>query len=149
EKAALSRAAGADEVILYTREDFAEKIRKQVPRGLHAVYDSVGKSTFDKSLEVLRPRGTLVLFGGSSGAVPPFDPIRLSSLGSLFITRPNLKDYTATREELELRAGAVLNAVAEGVLHVRLEHTYPLADAAHAHRDLEGRLTTGKLLLIP
>jgi NADPH2:quinone reductase len=149
EKAALSRAAGADEVILYTMEDFAAKIKKQVPKGLHAVYDSVGKSTFDKSLEVLRPRGTLVLFGGSSGAVPPFDPIRLSSLGSLFITRPNLKDYTATREELELRAGAVLNAVAEGVLHVRLEHTYPLADAAHAHRDLEGRLTTGKLLLIP
>ncbi len=149
EKAALSRAAGADEVILYTHEDFAVKIKKQVPKGLHAVYDSVGKTTFEKSLEVLRPRGTLVLFGGSSGPVPPFDLIKLSTLGSLFITRPTLRDYIATREELELRAGAVLKAVAEDTLKLRLEHTYPLADAAHAHRDLEARITTGKLLLIP
>lgn len=149
EKAELSRAAGADEVILYTREDFAEKIRKQVPKGLHVVYDSVGKSTFDKSLEVLRPRGTLVLFGGSSGAVPPFDLMRLSALGSLYVTRPTLKDYIATTEDLELRAGAVFNAIAEGTLKVRLEYTYPLVDAAHAHRDLESRKTTGKLLLIP
>jgi NADPH:quinone reductase len=149
EKAALSRAAGADEVILYTREDFAAKIKQQAPKGLHAVYDSVGKSTFDKSLEVLRPRGTLVLFGGSSGAVPPFDLIKLSALGSLYITRPTLKDYIATREDLELRATAVLNAIADGTLKLRLEHTYPLADAAHAHRDLESRITTGKLLLIP
>jgi NADPH2:quinone reductase len=149
EKAVLSRAAGADEVILYTVEDFAAKIKKQAPKGLHAVYDSVGRSTFEKSLEVLRPRGTLVLFGGSSGPVPPFDLIKLAGLGSLFITRPTLKDYTATREELELRAGAVLNAIADGTLNVRLEHTYPLADAAHAHRDLEARITTGKLLLIP
>lgn len=149
EKAALSRAAGADEVILYTQEDFAAAIKKQAPRGLHAVYDSVGKSTFDKSLEVLRPRGTLVLFGGSSGAVPPFDLIKLSTLGSLYVTRPTLKDYTATREDLEARAGAVLEAIAAGTLKLRLEHTYPLADAAHAHRDLEARITTGKLLLIP
>jgi NADPH2:quinone reductase len=149
EKAALSRAAGADEVILYTLEDFAAKIKKQSAKGLHAVYDSVGKSTFDKSLEVLRPRGTLVLFGGSSGAVPPFDLIRLSLLGSLYITRPTLRDYVATREDLELRASAVLDAVADGTLKLRLEHTYPLADAARAHRDLESRRTTGKLLLIP
>lgn len=149
EKAALARAAGADEVILYTQEDFAARIKKQSPRGLHAVYDSVGKSTFDKSLEILRPRGTLVLFGGSSGPVPPFDLIRLSGLGSLYITRPTLKDYVATRDELELRASAVLNAIAAGTLQLRLEHTYPLADAAHAHRDLESRITTGKLLLIP
>jgi NADPH2:quinone reductase len=149
EKAALSRAAGADEVIFYTREDFAATIKKQVPKGLHAVYDSVGKTTFDKSLEVLRPRGILVLFGGSSGAVPPFDLIKLSALGSLYITRPTLKDYIATRQELELRASAVLSAIAEGTLILRLEHTYPLADAAHAHRDLESRITSGKLLLIP
>jgi NADPH2:quinone reductase len=149
EKAALAHAAGADEVILYTREDFAAKIKKQSPAGLHAVYDSVGKSTFDKSLEVLRPRGTLVLFGGSSGPVPPFDLIKLSALGSLYITRPTLRDYIATRADLELRADAVLNAVADGTLKLRLEHTYPLADAAHAHRDLESRITTGKLLLIP
>jgi NADPH2:quinone reductase len=149
EKAALSRAAGADEVIFYTKEDFAARIKKQSPKGIQAVYDSVGKSTFDKSLEVLRPRGTLVLFGGSSGAVPPFDLIKLSTLGSLFITRPKLNDYIPTREELDLRANAVLNAIAEGKLKLRLEHTYPLADAAHAHRDLESRLTTGKLLLIP
>jgi NADPH2:quinone reductase len=149
EKATLSYAAGADEVILYTQEDFAARIKKQSPKGLHAVYDSVGKSTFDKSLEVLRPRGTLVLFGGSSGPVPPFDLIKLSALGSLYITRPTLKDYIATREDLELRATAVLNAIAAGALKLRLEHTYPLADAAHAHRDLEARITTGKLLLIP
>lgn len=149
EKAALSRAAGADEVILYTHEDFAARIKKQAPQGLHAVYDSVGKSTFDKSLSVLRPRGTLVLFGGSSGPVPPFDLIKLSALGSLYVTRPTLKDYIATREDLEFRANAVLNAIAEGTLKLRLEHTYPLADAAHAHRDLESRITTGKLLLIP
>jgi NADPH2:quinone reductase len=149
EKAALSRSAGADEVILYTHEDFAAKIEKLAPNGLHAVYDSVGKSTFDKSLEVLRPRGTLVLFGGSSGPVPPFDLIKLSALGSLYITRPTLKDYIATREDLELRATAVLNAIAAGTLTLRLEHTYPLADAAHAHRDLEARITSGKLLLIP
>ena len=150
EKAGLAKAAGADEVIFYTQEDFAAKIKKLTSGpGLHAVYDSVGKSTFDKSLEVLRPRGTMVLFGGSSGAVPPFDPIRLSTLGSLYLTRPKLQDYTATRTELETRADAVLQSVASGKLKLRLEHTYPLADAAHAHRDLESRKTTGKLLLIP
>lgn len=149
EKAELSRSAGADEVILYTQEDFAVAAKKLAPAGLHAVYDSVGKTTFDKSLSLLRTRGTLVLFGASSGAVPPFDLIRLSQMGSLYVTRPTIKDYIATREDLELRAGAVLNAVATGELKLRIEHIYPLTDAAHAHQDLEGRKTTGKLLLIP
>lgn len=149
EKAELSRTAGADDVILYTQEDFAESVKKLVPGGLHVVYDSVGKTTFDKSLTLLRPRGTMVLFGASSGAVPPFDPIRLSQLGSLYITRPALKDYIATRADLEQRAGDVFRSIADGTLTLRVEHIYPLADAAHAHRDLEGRKTTGKLLLIP
>jgi NADPH:quinone reductase len=150
EKADLAKAAGADEVILYTKEDFAAKVKKLISGpGLRAVYDSVGKSTFDKSLEVLRPRGTMVLFGGSSGAVPPFDPLKLSTMGSLYLTRPTLQDYIATRADLETRANDVLQSVASGKLKLRLEHTYPLADAAHAHRDLESRKTTGKLLLIP
>jgi len=113
------------------------------------VYDSVGKTTFDGSLACLRPRGMMVLYGGSSGAVPPFDLIQLSTRGSLYITRPTLKDYTATRGELELRAGEVLGWVADGSLKLRLEYSYPLADAAQAHRDLEARKTTGKVLLIP
>jgi NADPH2:quinone reductase len=150
EKAALARQAGADETILYTREDFTARVRELTGgRGLPVVYDSVGKSTFDGSLACLRPRGMLVLFGGSSGAVPPFDLIRLSTMGSLYVTRPTLKDYTATREELEQRAGDVLRWIADGTLKLRLEHTYPLADAAQAHRDLEARKTTGKVLLIP
>lgn len=150
EKAELVRAVGADEIILYTQEDFVAKIKKLAsPPGLAAVYDSVGKSTFEKSLEVLRPRGMMVLFGGSSGAVPPFDLIRLSTMGSLYVTRPTLKDYIATRADLEARAADVFNAVADGTLKLRLEYSYPLADAAHAHRDLESRKTTGKLLLIP
>jgi NADPH2:quinone reductase len=150
EKAALARAAGADQAILYTREDFTARVRELTGgKGLPVVYDSVGKTTFDGSLACLRPRGRLVLFGGSSGAVPPFDLIRLSTMGSLYITRPTLKDYTATREELEQRAGDVLRWVADGTLKLRLEHTYPLAYAAQAHRDLEARKTTGKVLLIP
>ena len=150
EKAALAHRAGADETILYTREDFAAKVRELTGgRGVPVVYDSVGKTTFDGSLACLRPRGMMVLYGGSSGAVPPFDLIQLSTKGSLFVTRPTLKDYTATREELELRAGDVLRWVSEGSLKLRLEHNYPLAEAAQAHRDLEGRKTTGKVLLIP
>jgi len=150
EKAALAREAGADETILYTREDFAAKVRELTSgKGVAAVYDSVGKTTFDGSLASLRPRGIVVLFGGSSGAVPPFDIIKLSTMGSLYLTRPTLKDYAATREELDQRAGDVLRWVAEGTLKLRLEHTYPLAEAAQAHRDLEGRKTTGKVLLIP
>jgi NADPH2:quinone reductase len=150
EKAALARAAGADEIIFYTKEDFAAKVKSLTNgRGLPVVYDSVGKSTFEQSLQSLRPRGTLVLFGGASGAVPPFDLIRLSTMGSLYITRPTLKDYIATRADLEARGNDVFNAVVNGTLKLRLEHTYPLADAAHAHRDLESRNTTGKLILIP
>ena len=150
EKAALAREAGADEAILYSHEDFAAKVRELTGgKGVAVVYDSVGKTTFDASLTCLRPRGLLVLFGGSSGAVPPLDLIRLSTLGSLYLTRPTLKDYTATREELDQRAGDVLKWVAEGKLKLRLEHTYPLAEAAQAHRDLEARKTTGKVLLIP
>src|SRR5271156_118078 len=147
EKAALSREAGADVVINYRTDDFAAEVRKQSP-GLHAVYDSVGKTTFEQSLSVLRPRGMMVLFGGSSGAVPPFDLMRLAALGSLFVTRPSLKDYTASRGELEVRAGEVLQGVAKGTLKLRLEHTYPLAEAAQAHRDLEARRTTGNILLV-
>jgi len=150
EKAQLAREAGADECIVYTQADFeAETKRLTDGKGVHVVYDGVGKATFDKDLEVLRPRGYLVLFGGSSGAVPPFDLIKLSQKGSLFITRPTLAHYTATREELELRAGEVLVAIAKGELTLRIHKAYPLAEAEQAHRDLEGRKTTGKLLLIP
>jgi len=150
QKAALAHRAGADETILYTSEDFAAKVRDLTGgRGVPVVYDSVGKTTFDGSLACLRTRGMMVLYGGSSGAVPPFDLIQLSTKGSLFITRPTMKDYTATREELELRAGDVLRWVGEGSLKLRLEHNYPLAEAAQAHRDLEARKTTGKVLLIP
>ncbi len=148
EKAELSRAAGADIVINYRDHDFAVEVRKHTT-GLHAVYDSVGKTTFDQSLSVLRPRGMMVLFGGASGAVPPFDLIKLSTLGSLYITRPTLNHYILTRTELEARASAVFQAVADGSLKLRIAHTYPLAEAAQAHRDLEARTTTGKLLLIP
>src|ERR1035437_674695 len=148
EKAALAGDAGADEAILYTREDFTAKVRELTGgKGVAVVYDSVGKTTFDGSLSCLRPRGLLALFGGSSGAVPPFDLIQLSTRGSLYITRPTLKDYTATREDLELRAGDVLRWVADGSLKLRMEHSYPLAEAAQAHRDLEARRTTGKVLL--
>jgi NADPH2:quinone reductase len=137
-------------VILYTQEDFAARTRELTKgEGVAVVYDSVGMTTFDGSLACLQPRGLMALYGGSSGAVPPFDLIQLSQRGSLYITRPTLKDYTATREELERRAGEVLGWVADGSLKLRIEHTYPLAEAAQAHRDLEGRQTTGKLLLVP
>ena len=150
DKKQLALDAGADECIVYTQSDFeAETKRLTEGKGVHVVYDGVGKATFDKDLEVLRPRGYLVLFGGSSGAVPPFDLIKLSQKGSLFITRPTLAHYTATREELEWRASDVLGSIARGELKLRIHKTYPLADAAQAHRDLEGRKTTGKLLLVP
>ena len=149
EKAALAREAGADEVILYTREDFLTRIRELTQgKGLPVVYDSVGKTTFEGSLACLRPRGLLALFGGSSGAVPPFDLIKLSTMGSLFITRPTLKNYTATREELDKRSADIFSWIADGSLKVRIGHTYPLAEAAQAHRDLEARKTTGKVLLL-
>jgi NADPH2:quinone reductase len=150
EKSKLAREAGADEVILYTQSDFeAETKRLTGGKGVDVVYDSVGKTTFEKGLNVLRPRGMMVLFGGSSGAVPPFDLIALSQKGSLYVTRPTLGHYTATREELVARSGAVFAMMAAGKLKLRIEHTYPLAEAQRAHRDLEGRKTTGKLLLIP
>lgn len=150
EKAQLARDAGADECIVYTEADFETETRRLTDgAGVHVVYDGVGKATFDKDLEVLRPRGYLVLFGGSSGAVPPFDLIKLSQKGSLFITRPTLAHYTVTREELEWRANDVLQSIADGDLKLRIHKVYPLAEAAQAHRDLEGRKTTGKLLLKP
>ena len=150
EKAALARRAGADEVILYTQEDVVARVRELTGGAmLPVVYDSVGKSTFEQSLQCLRPRGTLVLFGGASGPVPPFDLIRLSTLGSLYVTRPTLKDYIASRSDLEARAGEVFKWVADGSLNVRIGHTYSLADAAQAQIDLAGRRTTGKLLLLP
>ena len=149
DKAALAREAGADEVILYTREDFPTRVRELTQgKGLSVVYDSVGKTTFEGSLASIHPRGMLVLFGGSSGAVPPFDLIKLSTLGSLFITRPRLQDYTATREELDRRSSDIFGWIADGSLKVRIGQTYPLPEAAQAHRDLEGRKTTGKVLLL-
>ena len=150
EKADLARAAGADECIVYTKDDFESETRRLTDGlGVHVVYDGVGKATFDRDLNVLRQRGYLVLFGGASGAVPPFDLIKLSQKGSLFITRPTLAHYIATREELEWRAGDVLQMLVNGELKIQIHDRYPLADAQQAHRDLEGRMTTGKLLLIP
>jgi NADPH2:quinone reductase len=150
EKAKLASEAGADEIILYTQADFeAETKLLTGGKGVDVVYDSVGKTTFDKGLNILRPRGMMVLFGGSSGAVPPVDLIVLSQKGSLYVTRPTLFAYIASRDELVERSGAVFGMMAMGKLKLRIEHTYPLAEAQRAHRDLEGRKTTGKLLLIP
>ena len=149
-KAKLARDAGADEVVNYTEQDFeSETLRLTGGRGVDVVFDGVGKSTFAKDLNVLRPRGYLVLFGGASGPVPPFDPIILSQKGSLFLTRPTLAHYTAAREELEWRAGDVFQMITTGKLKLRIHGTYPLSEASSAHRDLEGRKTTGKILLIP
>ena len=150
EKAQLARDAGADDVIVYTTQDFeAETKRLTDGKGVHVVYDGVGKSTFDKDLNIMHPRGYVVLFGGASGAVPPFDPIKLSQKGSLFLTRPSLIHYSTAREELEWRSSDVFNMIAAGKLKLRIEHIYKLEQAQQAHRDLEGRKTTGKLLLIP
>jgi NADPH2:quinone reductase len=149
-KAELSRAAGAAEVILYTEQDFEAEVKRLTGgKGVGVVYDSVGKTTFEGSLNCLRLRGLLVLFGASSGPVPPFDLIQLSSKGSLFITRPTLAHYVATRAELEGRSGDVLGWVAKGELKLRTEFVYPLAEAAQAQTDLEARRTTGKILLKP
>lgn len=150
QKAALAAEAGADRVVLYEREDFPAAAREATHgRGVDVVYDGVGRSTFDGSLASLRPRGLLALFGQSSGPVPPFDLQRLNAGGSLVITRPSLAHFTATRAELELRAEAVLGAIAEGWLRVRIGARFPLAEAGAAQRALEGRATTGKLLLLP
>ena len=150
EKAKLAREAGADEVIVYTKQDFeAETKRLTEGKGVHVIYDGVGKTTFDKDLNLMRPRGYLVLFGAASGPVPPFDPLLLSQKGSIFVTRPTLGHYAASREELELRSREVFEQITAGKLKLRIGHVYKLSDAAQAHRDLEGRKTTGKLLLIP
>ena len=150
EKRRLARDAGADEMIDYTTQDFAVETKRITNgEGVHVVYDSVGKSTFDKSLDTLVRRGMMVLFGQSSGPVPPFDPQILNRKGSLFLTRPTLGHYVATRDELLARANDVLGWVASGELSVRIGAEFPLADAADAHRALEGRRTTGKVVLIP
>jgi NADPH2:quinone reductase len=150
EKARLAHGAGADDVIIYTKQDFeAETKRLTGGQGVHVIYDGVGKSTFDQDFNILRPRGYLVLFGGASGAVPPFDPIKLSQKGSLFLTRPSLMHYIASREELEQRANDIFRMIQTGKLNLRIGHTFKLADVQQAHRDLEGRKTTGKVLLIP
>jgi NADPH2:quinone reductase len=149
-KAQLAKDAGADHVVLYTQTDFRDAVKKITDgRGVHVVYDSVGQSTFDKSLDCLRPRGYLVLFGQSSGPVPPFDAGRLAAKGSLFLTRPTLVHYTLDRTELLKRAGDLFNWTAAGKLKLRIEKTFPLAEVAQAHRDLEGRKTTGKIVLLP
>jgi NADPH2:quinone reductase len=153
EKAALARAAGADEVILYTSADFEVETKRLLAekggKGVDVVYDSVGKTTFDKGLNLLRPRGIMVLYGASSGAVAPFDPLVLTQKGSIYLTRPSLGNYIITPAELQARASAVFGMIRGGKLKLRIEHVYPLADVQQAHRDLEGRKTTGKLLLIP
>lgn len=150
EKAELSREAGASEVILYSEQDFEAEVKRITGgKGVDVVYDSVGKTTFDQSLNCLRPRGLLALFGAASGPVPPFDLAQLNSKGSLYITRPSMWHYVATRAELEWRANEVLNWVAGGQLKLRMEHIYPLAEAGQAQADMEARKTTGKILLEP
>jgi NADPH2:quinone reductase len=144
EKAKQVKEAGADEVVIYTKEDFTVKAK-----GMHVVYDSVGKTTFLQSLDCLRPRGMMVTYGNASGPVPAFAPLILSQKGSLFFTRPSLAHYATTAEEIAWRAGDVLNWIGQGKLKLHIHKVYRLADAAQAHRDLEGRKTTGKLLLTP
>lgn len=149
-KADLARAAGADDIILYTEVDFEAETKKLTGgKGIDVVYDSVGKTTFDKGLNLLHPRGMMVLFGGSSGAVAPLDPLVLTQKGSLFLTRPSLGHYIISSEELQQRAAAVFGMIRDKKLKLRIEHIYPLDEAPKAHRDLEGRKTTGKILLIP
>jgi NADPH2:quinone reductase len=150
EKAKLSRDAGADHVVMYTSQDFEEEVKKIMGgKGVQVVYDSVGQTTFAKSLNCLAPRGMLALFGQSSGAVPPFDPQVLAQKGSLFLTRPTLVNYIATREELQQRSSDLFGWIAAGKLRLRMEFEFPLKDAAKAHQALEGRKTTGKVFLVP
>jgi NADPH2:quinone reductase len=147
-KAQLAREHGADDVIRYTEQDFEHELKRLTNgRGVDVVYDSVGKTTFDKSLNCLRPRGMMALFGSSSGPVPPVDPQTLNAKGSLFLTRPSLAHHLLTRDELLWRAGEVLNAVASGKLRLRIDRVYPMRQVADAHRALESRATTGKLLI--
>lgn len=150
EKAALAKAAGADHAIIYTKTDFEAEVKRLTGgAGVHVNYDGVGASTFDKGLNCLRPRGLMVLYGQASGPVPPLDLQILNARGSLFVTRPSLNHHIASRAELLERAGDVLGWIRDGKLKLRLEHQFPLAEAAEAHRALEGRRTTGKILLIP
>src|SRR4029077_21030564 len=149
-KAQLAKELGADHVILYTQSDFLAEVKKLTDnRGVHVVYDSVGQTTFDKSLDCLKPRGYLVLLGQSSGPVPPFDPGKLAAKGSLFLTRPSLAHYTLNRDELLQRSADLFNWTASGKLKLRIEKTFSMANAADAHRALEGRKTTGKVILLP
>src|SRR6516162_2486347 len=150
DKAQMARDAGADEVIVFTKKDFEPEVKRLTNgKGVDVVYDGVGKATFEKNLNVMRLRGMLVLYGMSSGAVPPVDPAKLSEKGSLYIARTTLAHFTATREELVARTSALFSMIADGKLHVRVAKKYPLAEAAEAHRDLEGRQLAGKLLLVP
>lgn len=150
EKAQLAREAGADEVIVFTRQDFEIEVKRLTAgKGVDVVYDGVGKATFEKNLNVMRPRGMLVIYGMSSGAVPPVDPARLSEKGSLYMARTTLAHFTATREELLSRTSALFGMIADGKLKVQIAKKYPLAEAAQAHRDMEARKLTGKLLLVP
>jgi NADPH2:quinone reductase len=149
-KAALARQAGADAIIFYTKQDFEAEVKRLTDgRGVDVVYDSVGEPTYMQGLNCLRPRGMMVLFGQSGGKVPPLDPTILNTKGSLFLTRPSLAHYCATREELLWRAGDILQWIASGKLKLIIDRTYPLAQAPRAHRDLESRATAGKVLLIP
>jgi NADPH2:quinone reductase len=149
-KAQLAKEAGADHVILYTQTDFAVEVKKITDgKGLHVIYDSVGQTTFDKGLDCLRPRGYMVLFGQSSGQVSPFDPGKLAAKGSLFLTRPTLAHYALDRAELLQRANVLFTWTASGKLKLRIEKTFSMAEAAEAHRQLEGRKTTGKVILLP
>jgi NADPH:quinone reductase len=150
EKGELAREAGADAVIVFTKQDFEPEVKRLTAgKGVDVVYDGVGKATFEKNLNVMRPRGMLVLFGMSSGPVPPVDPAKLSDKGSLYMARTTLAHFTATREELIARTSALFEMIAQGRLNVRIAKKYPLADAAQAHRDMEARKIAGKLLLIP
>ena len=150
EKVKMAKDNGTDEVINYSTQDFVAEVKRITGgKGVDVVYDGVGKSTFEGSLNCLRPRGYMILFGGASGAVPPFDPLTLTQKGSLFLTRPSLTHYTLTREEYVWRMTDVLNMIAAGDLKIHIGQTYKLADAAQAHRDLEARKTTGKTILLP
>ena len=150
EKAVLAKEAGADEVILYSEQDFETEVKRITDgAGVNVVYDSVGKATFEKSIDCLSKLGYMVLYGNASGPVTEFNPATLGPKGSLFLTRPTLFDYTASRESLEWRSSDVFNWIADGKLSLRIEHLYPLVDVKQAHTDLEGRATTGKLILTP
>lgn len=150
EKAKLAREYGADDVIVFTKQDFESEVKRLTAgKGVDVVYDGVGRDTFDKNLNVMRLRGMLVLYGMSSGAVPPVDPAKLSEKGSLYMARTTLAHFTATREELLARSSALIRMISEGELRLLIAHKYPLAEAAEAHRDLESRRVSGKLLLVP